>query len=138
MTSKAVRRCYCQLRTPAAAQLLAIIGYRKWRGIRLAAIVLAGGLSSRMGTDKATLLLEGERLVDRAVRITGEVARPVIVVADVNGKFDVHAAQVIGDETPLAGPLGGIVTGLRHVDEGPHLVLACDLPLVRAGLLRLI
>src|SRR5260221_13177609 len=91
------------VRETAHVQLLAIIGYRKVRSKPLAAIVLAGGLSSRMGADKALLRIGGERLIDRAVRIAGEVAQPVIVVASNAERLAVPGAVVIGDETPGVG-----------------------------------
>lgn len=104
----------------------------------MAGIVLAGGQSRRMGRDKALLKVDGETLLDRAIRTMGETARPVFVVADEPNRYRLSDATVVGDEYPGAGPLGGIVTGLRCAGPGLHLVIACDMPFVRQELLALL
>lgn len=104
----------------------------------MAGIVLAGGQSRRMGRDKALLIVDGVTLLERAVRTLGETASTVIVVADDPGRYLLAGATVVGDDFPGAGPLGGIVTGLRHAGPGLHLVIACDMPFVRGELLALL
>jgi molybdenum cofactor guanylyltransferase len=110
-------------------------------------LVLAGGRSRRMGMPKENLVLEGERMLDRQVRLLRSVSRSVAVVAagasgSGSGNAKVEGVSVdaplIGDVIPARGPLGGIYSGLRWTRTEFNLFLACDLPFVNARLLRLI
>jgi molybdopterin-guanine dinucleotide biosynthesis protein A len=84
--------------------------------------ILAGGLSTRMGRDKARLRI-GNRTMLRRVRATAEATRfPVRVVRR--------------DVVMRCGPLGGILTALKTSRAGAVLFLACDMPLVSEGLLH--
>lgn len=103
--------------------------------IRMAGIILAGGVSSRMGEDKALLPWRGGTLLDNAVVILSEVVDPVFVVVDSTRKRPAGRAAVILDDFPAVGPLGGIVTGLRCARTGFHLVVACDLPMLQDEML---
>lgn len=105
----------------------------------MAGIVLAGGQSRRLGTDKAAIMIDGERLIERAVRVLREVTQPVIVIADRANRYELRdGTPVICDDSPGNGPLGGIVTGLRVSGPGRHALLPCDMPFVSATVLRLL
>ena len=103
----------------------------------MASIVLAGGPSSRMGQDKAMLMLGGQTLLERAIRIAADASKPVWV-ADRADHYHFHGVTVIGDEHPGEGPLGGLITGLRAAGAGVHVVLACDTPLMEPRVLSLL
>jgi molybdopterin-guanine dinucleotide biosynthesis protein A len=84
--------------------------------------VLAGGRSSRFGSDKAEAMLDGVRLLDRAVAWLAPLCDAVIVV----GRED--SAHVCTPDWPRAdcGPLGGLAGALRYADsEGYREVLSC-------------
>lgn len=90
-------------------------------------VVLAGGASRRMGRDKALVTLDGERLVDRSVRLLGEVCDDVVVASGRRTIKDLQAPQV-PDHRGGAGPLSGLSAGLVHADHELACVLAVDLP----------
>lgn len=92
------------------------------------ALVLAGGKSTRLGTDKVVLPFSGRTLLARMVELAGRHCARVWVSGREPGALGVDAPWLPDDE-PGMGPLGGILTGLRHIG-GPLLVLACDLPLL--------
>ncbi len=98
------------------------------------AVILAGGASRRMGTDKAMLTLEGEALLARAHRRIKTQAHPVLVSRQGDERADLPEATVIRDAgTGHEGPLAGILSGLRHLaalgSEATHMVsLAVDTP----------
>lgn len=113
----------------------------------LQAVILAGGLSRRLGgVPKAGLLVGGETLLSRTVRAAessmdtegGGVARArVAVVGPVGGVAGwlgtrARSAQVelVQEEPPFSGPASGIAAGLAALEgtEGCVLVLACDMP----------
>ena len=102
----------------------------------MAAIVLAGGGSRRMGADKALMPFRGMTLLDNAIEIGLRACGTVIVV----GPAKAAVAKPIGvivvpDLFPGAGPLGGIITGLKAAPEGYHAVYGCDMPFVNPSLL---
>ena len=84
--------------------------------------ILAGGLSTRLGRDKARLKLGGHTMLARIRCIALELGCPVRVI-----RRDVVAR---------CGPLGGIITALQTTRADAVLFLACDMPLVTAALLH--
>jgi molybdenum cofactor guanylyltransferase len=106
----------------------------------LAAAVLAGGSSRRMGRDKATLPVGGAALARRAIAAAARLAAPVVVVAPA-GHPAVALAQATGAgwvADPGEGPLEALASALRAV-EAPHLLLlAADHPLLAPALLDLL
>jgi len=110
----------------------------------LAAAVLAGGRSSRMGTTKALVEIDGCAMADRvldAARAIG--ADPVVIVGGDPEELASLSAPVVADQHPGEGPVGGVLAALRHfVDAGGGaervdrvLVLPCDLAHVDADTL---
>lgn len=89
------------------------------------AIVLAGGQSSRMGTDKSKLIFEGETLVERQCRKLREVGIEDIVVSG-------YGEGMVPDENPGQGPLGGLATCLRLIKNDSAIVVPVDVPLITA------
>lgn len=83
--------------------------------------LLAGGLSSRMGRDKARLLLGGRTLLGHIRAVARQTGLPVRVIRR--------------DLVPRCGPLGGIYTALKTSRTDAVLFLACDMPFVSAALL---
>lgn len=95
--------------------------------MNVAGIVLAGGLSSRMGQDKAQLLLAKQTLLTRNVSL--------LTALDVNGVFvsgQYPGFRCIEDIHPLLGPIGGLdacVTSL-YSDYDALFVIPVDMPLL--------
>ena len=109
----------------------------------LTAIVLAGGLSSRMGQDKALISVHGLPLLLRVCQVAKQTTDQVYVVtAWVERYRDLCAeanitliAEVLQSGTPQ-GPICGFLQGLSQVQTDWVLLLACDLPNLRVEVLR--
>jgi len=101
---------------------------------QLTAAVLAGGLSRRMGRDKALEMVACQTLLERAVRIVQSVTSDVIIVG-YREPYRQYGVPVIADAYPGFGPLAGIVTALREAASEFVLVVACDMPMLCARLL---
>jgi molybdopterin-guanine dinucleotide biosynthesis protein A len=103
----------------------------------LSAILLAGGLSRRMGVDKATLLFAGEPLWQRQLRMIKEVG-PAALWLSARGELPwcPPGIEVVVDKTPSRGPLSGVTAALRRLQTSHLLVLAVDLPQMTTGHLR--
>ena len=102
----------------------------------MAAIILAGGESRRMGRNKAFLDLGGLPLLGHVLRTLSPVCGEVLVVARDPEAYPGVGVRVVGDLVPGAGPLGGLYTGLRASADAVNFCVACDMPLVRAEVVR--
>lgn len=106
----------------------------------VSAVVLAGGLSRRLGRDKAVEPLGGEPLIGRVLARGAQVTDETVVVVNDASRAaalplgeDVVAAV---DRYPGAGSLGGIFTGLEAARADWALVVACDMPFLNVRLLQ--
>ncbi len=97
--------------------------------------VLAGGRSTRMGTDKALLVLDGKTLLEHALSIARELSDCVRIVG-AGDRYSSFGCEIVEDEFPQCGPLGGIHAALGASDREVNIVLSVDTPLVRANFLR--
>ena len=117
----------------------------------VAALIIAGGQSSRMGADKAAIVWQGETLLESVVRRCREVyLKPVIIVGRERPIEWTGDEIFILDDAPQSGPLGGLAAGLRYL-EALHsssnlqadvksaiyaLALPCDMPLIDTNSVR--
>ena len=100
----------------------------------MAGVLLTGGASTRMGTDKARLVVGGETLAARAARVLSQVCDPVLEVGS-----GVSGLPAIREDPSGAGPLVALVAGRAALGgPAPVVLLACDLPFVEPPLLRLL
>jgi molybdopterin-guanine dinucleotide biosynthesis protein A len=130
-----------------------MLSHRMQRQLARAGFVLAGGKSSRMGTDKALLVFQGHTLLERALAVMAAVCDTVTVVGDparfAEYSFAAHSSgkykagnyetpkhePVVADVFPGCGPLAGIHTALAHSTAQLNLMLAVDMPFVSEELL---
>ena len=97
---------------------------------KLFGLVLAGGRSRRMGSDKAALVREGETQLGRAVRLLENHLDEVFVStrADQAGDDVRREFNQIIDRYDDLGPVAGILSAMDAHPDASWLVLACDLP----------
>jgi molybdenum cofactor guanylyltransferase len=100
-----------------------------------AAFVLAGGKSSRMGRDKASLSLHGRTLLQHALSTLREITADVSILGSPQTYGD-QGAPVIADIIPECGPLGGIHSALTHTSAVFNLIIAVDTPFLSADFLK--
>jgi len=98
-----------------------------------AGFVLAGGMSSRMGSDKALVPLAGRPLIQHAI----EILHGAGVSASIAGaKSNLRAfAPVVEDKLPSSGPLSGVCSALASTAARFAVILSVDAPLLPASLL---
>jgi len=112
----------------------------------MAAIILAGGLSSRMGADKSRLAIDGTGILQLLVKRFGEAMGRVIVVVRPDQQpplsvpsrdrtvsapteeTGIERLTIAQDIYPGVGPLGGLHAGLAASPDDENFVLACDMP----------
>ncbi|MEO6786700.1 MAG: molybdenum cofactor guanylyltransferase [Chthoniobacteraceae bacterium] len=102
-----------------------------------AAVLLAGGKSSRMGRDKSALPVNGEPLWQRQLAVLRATNPAELFISGKNdGPYAGCGVEVLVDEIPDSGPLGGIATALRRCTSDRLLVLAVDMPAMTVEFLR--
>lgn len=101
----------------------------------LTGAVMVGGRSRRMGRDKATLVVAGETLLQRQVRVLREAgAQRVLVVRRAGQAVDTPAGtELIEDTIAEAGPLAGLHAALNACHTPLLAVLAVDMPGIDPG-----
>jgi molybdopterin-guanine dinucleotide biosynthesis protein A len=104
-------------------------------GPDLAAVVLAGGRSRRMGVDKAAIPFCGRRMIDVVVGRLNMLSDRVVVVARQGGALDAPGATVLEDERPFEGPLPALLAGMRAGGAERSIAVACDMPFLEPKLL---
>ena len=107
---------------------------------KISGIVLAGGMSRRLGRNKAVEHVGRMPLLSRVIdRLSQVTDQTVVVVADAEQASELpipHSATIAPDVYPGAGSLGGIFTGLSAAAEEWGIVVACDMPFLNLDLLR--
>ena len=106
----------------------------------ITAVILAGGMSRRLGRNKALEPFQGETLIRRVIRRMSQVASNIVVVANDHervAELDLpDGVTPVIDEYPGKGSLGGIYTGLRAAPTEWAIFCACDMPFPSPGLYR--
>jgi molybdopterin-guanine dinucleotide biosynthesis protein A len=104
----------------------------------ISCIILAGGLSRRMGTDKRRLRLWGDggpMLLEHAVIRAARISDDIVVALNDPEAWSGLPARLVRDEVEQSGPLAGLAAGLAVCRHEYALTLACDLPLVQDALI---
>ncbi|MEO6623336.1 MAG: molybdenum cofactor guanylyltransferase [Burkholderiaceae bacterium] len=97
--------------------------------------ILAGGRSSRMGTDKAFVRVLGRPLIEEILSRADGLGLERLIVTNQPAEYAYLGVPLFGDVLPGMGPLGGLYTAL-HSATRPHvLCIACDMPFVVRPLL---
>ncbi|MDD4924228.1 MAG: molybdenum cofactor guanylyltransferase [Dehalococcoidales bacterium] len=104
----------------------------------VSAILLAGGKSSRLGTDKAKVKLNGESVMIQAIAKKLSAVSDDIVVSTNGRRYDDITIPVrwATDVNPGAGSLMGLYSGLLAVRHDYAIAVACDMPFINIGLLK--
>ncbi len=93
------------------------------------AYILAGGRSTRFGSNKALVEIFGERLVSKLARELRLSGLDPILVAQATSDYEGLGIETIADGLDHAGPLAGLVAALRHahsMGQSACVVCSCD------------
>ncbi len=105
--------------------------------MKVSAVLLVGGKSSRMGQDKATMLFRGEPLwktqLERLRRLR---PKEIFISAQTDPAWRPSDIEFVADQRPSRGPLSGIAAALSRIATDHLLVLATDTPFMTEGYLR--
>ncbi len=97
-------------------------------GASATAIIMAGGGSSRMGTDKSMLPIKGQSMIEAICEQLRGSFDQILISADEVDKFAFLGFEVVPDKVPEQGPLMGIASALEASANELNFVVACDIP----------
>ncbi|MBD0832743.1 NTP transferase domain-containing protein [Aestuariibaculum sediminum] len=100
-------------------------------------IILSGGKSSRMGSDKGLLYFNGKPFTQHIIEALEPLVSKIIIVSNTQD-YDKFKYQRVKDVIEDAGPLAGLYSGLKTSKTEYNLVLSCDIPLIKTEILRLL
>lgn len=92
--------------------------------------ILAGGKSTRMGKDKATMKVCDKPLIQLVYEKVKPVFKKIIIVSSVHDQFPGIDAPIVRDIAPFRSSMVGIASALLSADTPYVFVLACDMPFV--------
>lgn len=95
---------------------------------------MAGGKSSRMGTNKALLKIEGKTVIERIADELQKCVDEIIIVTNHFDDYRFLGYPMVEDIYKEMGPMGGIHAGLLASTTEKNLVVACDMPFISADL----
>ena len=92
-------------------------------------IILSGGKSSRMGSDKALLKLNNSTFIETIITTIQPFVDELIIISDnpEHDKFNIRREE---DFIKNAGPLAGLLTGLYRAKHENVIALSCDIPMI--------
>ncbi len=108
----------------------------------ITSIILAGGLSSRLGREKLAEVIAGKSLIERAISSLSSLSHEILIVISQKqarsslSLYTYPEAKTVVDLYPEKGSLVGIYTGLVHSTNFLNLAVACDMPFLNPDLLR--
>jgi len=105
--------------------------------MRITAIILAGGKSSRMGQDKGLMFLDEKPMVQYIIDTVKPLVQEIIISSN-NKEYEQFGYPVFQDLIKSKGPLAGIYTGLNHSKSDKNIVISCDVPYVSKELINLL
>ncbi|MFU8819168.1 MAG: NTP transferase domain-containing protein [Desulfurivibrio sp.] len=99
-------------------------------------VVLAGGRSSRFGSNKALALYRGRPLIAHATEVLAGLFARRLLITNTPEEYAFLDWPMTGDLTPGAGPLAGIQAALEQLETERAFITACDMPRLDPELIR--
>lgn len=93
------------------------------------AYILAGGKSSRMGSDKGLMLVHNKSLIEYVITTIKPLTNRIYIVTD-NDDYKKFNLELVPDSIKDIGPAGGIYSALQHCQTSHCVLLSCDMPFV--------
>lgn len=104
--------------------------------IGISAAILAGGQSSRMGSNKAFVTVGGKPIIERVIERVSALTDDLVIVTNSAQEYAHLNVPLHGDLLPGKGPLGGLYTAISVTANPYTLVVSCDQPFLNGDLLR--
>ena len=103
--------------------------------MKMSAVILAGGKSSRMGQDKAFLKIGNRTIVEYQLQRLSPLFEELLLSTNLPEKFAHLGLETVQDFIPDRGPLVGIYSSLLKARYSHLFAIACDMPFISPGLI---
>lgn len=100
---------------------------------KITAIVLCGGNSTRMGTDKGMINIMGRPMVEHVINHAKPLCSRILISTNFEN-YKYLGYEVVEDQWPDSGPAAGILSSLLVSETAMNLVISCDLPMATTAL----
>ncbi len=100
-------------------------------------IILAGGKSSRMKSDKGLLTLNKSLFIEHIINALTPLVNNIIIVSN-SSHYDEFGYKRVNDLIKDSGPVAGIYTGLKNSKTEYNLILSCDIPQIKTEVLEML
>lgn len=110
----------------------------KEKNLHITGIILSGGLSIRMGTDKALLRIAGKTIIERTRNLMLNIFENVLLSTNDFESYRFLGLPMVADIYKNHGPLSGIHAALVSSATVKNFFLSCDLPLMEEEMIRYI
>jgi molybdopterin-guanine dinucleotide biosynthesis protein A len=104
----------------------------------IAGVIMAGGASSRFGSNKALALLDRKPVIQHVADILAAVFPSCLLSTNTPETYAFLGLPTVADIFPAAGPLAGIHAALYYIAEPRAFIAGCDMPLLAPALIRLL
>lgn len=104
----------------------------------LSGIILCGGNSSRMQTNKALLKLGDKTVIEIIAAKLKSIFNEVLISANDSKEYDFLKLPVVNDVFISKGPLAGIHSALKYSSTEKNFIISCDMPLISSELINFI
>lgn len=99
------------------------------REMVMQAVVLAGGQSRRMGTNKAFLPVNGKPMIENVIEVCEAITNNVVVISNELSSYKYLKHPILSDRYPQMGPLAGLETAMHYAQNSDWFLIApCDSP----------
>jgi molybdopterin-guanine dinucleotide biosynthesis protein A len=99
-------------------------------------VILAGGKSSRFGSNKAFAEFKGSPLIERVADRLRSIFERIIIITNSPHEFSYLKLPIYEDPIKGLGPIGGIYAGLEAMEDETGFFVACDMPFINEKLIR--
>lgn len=99
-------------------------------------VILVGGKSSRYGSNKALVKINGVPLIERVIGVMGRVFENLILITNTPDEYAHLGLPMHEDIIKGLGPIGGLYTGLTVMPDDAGFFVACDMPILNHDLIH--
>lgn len=102
----------------------------------ISGIILSGGFSSRMGADKALLVINGQTIIERISNLLSSLFENILIITNSPDEYRFLNIPLYEDIYKHKGPLAGIHSGLFNSPNETNFVVSCDTPLITKDMIN--
>jgi molybdopterin-guanine dinucleotide biosynthesis protein A len=101
-------------------------------------VILAGGKSSRFGSNKALAMVDGKPLIQHVADLMSSLFPECILITNTPAEYEFLSVPMTHDRYQDSGPLAGIHAALLKISTPRAFVVACDMPNLSPELIQYI